>query len=356
LLNTLTLTQLLWPGICLVLAYVAYRAAVSAALRWNETVRLAFDRHRGSLREKAGLRTPRGRDDERTLWETYERWLSSGGVGLDPHDIFAGEAADACLTVTPAAGVHAEAHQFISSWLDPPTPDPVRIRVWQSEYVLFVSAMQPPEGAPQPMDRASLLVSDPSVAIIQSPPPVANATAWTAPTPLADIIETGAVRPSQALLWRINTLPARGTRILRYSLLAGWIEAAVTHPAIPAHPPPPAPPITPAVNANSLLLTRVDAPELYRRVRTFTFEIWNNTGAAVPGATLRVVDNRVREIDRIAMETVPVHAMDALGNPAVKLDDSTVTTSIGAAGVEFSWPLPSLQPGVRVRLQFQVVG
>ena len=73
---------LLVPAGCLVLTWLAYRAAVAAAIAYGESIRSAVDLHRFTLLEALHLPLPATPEEERALNATLSRFLLQG-VPLD---------------------------------------------------------------------------------------------------------------------------------------------------------------------------------------------------------------------------------------------------------------------------------
>ena len=73
---------LLVPAGCLVLAWLAYRAAVAAAIAYGESIRAAVDLHRFTLLESLHLPLPATPEEERALNARLSRFLLQG-VPLD---------------------------------------------------------------------------------------------------------------------------------------------------------------------------------------------------------------------------------------------------------------------------------
>jgi hypothetical protein len=61
-----------------VLAVWMYREAISAAIRWGEPVRAAFDMHRFELFERLGLRSPGSKDEDIEFGTAVNRMLAFG--------------------------------------------------------------------------------------------------------------------------------------------------------------------------------------------------------------------------------------------------------------------------------------
>lgn len=83
LVSALLLYQYGWwmlvPLICLLLAWASYRAAISAALVYGDTVQTAFDLHRFDLLTALHLQLPLDRDSEKSENEKLSTFLLEGG-------------------------------------------------------------------------------------------------------------------------------------------------------------------------------------------------------------------------------------------------------------------------------------
>jgi hypothetical protein len=65
---------------CLLLALLAYRSAVGAAVTFGDLVRAAFDLHRRDLLTQLGLAPPETLDEERALWKAVSQQLYRRGA------------------------------------------------------------------------------------------------------------------------------------------------------------------------------------------------------------------------------------------------------------------------------------
>jgi hypothetical protein len=61
----------LFPLLALVLAYIAYRFAISAAIEWGHWVKSAFDLFLPDLRRKLEFRTPRTNEQAKDMWTRF---------------------------------------------------------------------------------------------------------------------------------------------------------------------------------------------------------------------------------------------------------------------------------------------
>lgn len=229
-------SAVLWSALSLALAYLAYRVAVQAAGGWGNVVQMAFDLHRDDLRKALGLRAFASQADGRTVWERISRSL----LWKDPvDDVFGGEPSHAgpspSVTTSGNAAI-ALVDSTLTRERDPDNRTAETAR-WTAyvNYVILVGAAPPAQDAcdTPPAEGVYVLVVDPQAPSIDAAP-AADPQDWPGgDVPSAAILPgTGTETPGQRLLWRIDRLPANGTRALRYRLPQATYTASTGDPAL----------------------------------------------------------------------------------------------------------------------------
>jgi hypothetical protein len=85
-------TRNLWPSaklswfpfLAVVLAYIAYRLAISAAAEWGQWVKSAFDLYLPELRRKLEFTKPNTSEEERAMWDRFSKAIIYGEARLLP--------------------------------------------------------------------------------------------------------------------------------------------------------------------------------------------------------------------------------------------------------------------------------
>lgn len=219
--------QVAWSFAILLSAYLVYRAAVTKARTWGDTIQLAFDLHREDLRKSLGLRESQDRDDERRAWRKVSRWLLWGLEGVPSKyldDVFE---ARGTAQSTPGLSIECSPNAMVTysrrsirKEVLSDTDHRKAEKSYLSYFVLISSTLV----AAEDTRGVYVLISDPEKPIIDRLPRLTNTAAWGDVSPEPEILPRERDPDVEDLLWNINSLPTGEARALRYEFLEGYLE------------------------------------------------------------------------------------------------------------------------------------
>jgi hypothetical protein len=329
-LSLLTITALTAAAVA-----VCYWAATRKAVSWGRSVAMAFELHGVELRQKLGLREPRGRADGRLLWQTASQWLAWG-----PQNAAAGQTLDATsaqvLSVdkafqngvvqeqpraTGAVGHHSQSVAVslsaplirLKSGI-PPIGSSRYIQVQEIvDYLIIVNDAGRGNGKDGPR-HASILIVDPRIPSIDAPPKSISVYPNNVTVQCAIVLAEG--QHAHDLWLQLDAVPQNGSATLQYRLPGrvmdgAWLESAGT-----------------ATFAEAVL----DPPSF-----RFTIATGSNPGA---NCVLRVASQAVSANQNVV-------ALVSMGDDPAKLSSSTTNEGV-------AWRLSKLPPNTTVILTYDI--
>jgi len=243
--------------------FILYPSAVGKARDYGNSLLMAFDLHRESLRKSLGLRDVKSKADERSVWRDVSIWLLYGVRDKDVVD---------SSTIFPFYDKHhnvqwTEDQLFKDGIIEVTDPKPitysnsdnVKIKTfdmtintieWEREpsgstpgrsilryneealYTIFLTNASPTESEEvccEPADGIFVAVSDPRILWIDRVPGYNDAD-W-GEIRIMGTIQPGSTTSSSArLIWYIEWLPENGARMLTYRLPIPNLWATTNNP------------------------------------------------------------------------------------------------------------------------------
>jgi hypothetical protein len=327
-----------WPQAVLsvlfvLLAWLVYNAAVGKARSWVDVVGVAFDLHRGKLRTQLGMRDSVGYDTERRDWDLLSKWLllREPSTGLLMNWVVP---TPPVATARGSANVEVQFdHTLVQDVREPELGGSQRV-IWQSRVDYFVllqnsdsaSATSTSSRSASVAESIYVTVVDSRIPRITAQPRVVGDD-WGFDVPTVQVLPTGQPNPAHQLLWRVKNIPARGARLLRYSLPIYAFSAKCSD----------------GLEITSERVTPASpAPEPSRNYR---FTLRNASGAIVQDAQLDVSDSRLVSAAHVQWG----HLLD-------KDNKLTMLTPDPPNGQRYCWKIGAVGAGEEVTLFYDVLG
>ena len=361
-------TAVLAMGALLLLsAHLVYRAAVRAALAWSRDMRAAFDLYTAEVETSLGLRTLEGMDREEKGRDRLQRvswWLAHGAVAIpdkfkymkparDPDWYQPATAPPPDLTLTTAPGLKVQSRiQVVDEWDQRwESEREVRLPGRIIQYLLAVSNEQSGENA-QVAGGSFVIVQDARLPALPDSVSgtLTGASAGSPPPPIHGQRLPGS---PGALLWDLGDIPPQASRLLSYKVgydvrvrvaAPAEIEALTVPPGLPKD----------QVTPQDQVATTTGSPKDQVEIEALTF----SPGSPRVQVDIVLSDSIVLGDSARAMLTAAVrvankHQMSAAAQYAVEDGaDGEAVMTYDAASQQWSWTIPGLSQGARVRTLF----